>query len=225
MDIYVLIGQSNMAGRALIEFQDLDSINHVYLFTGKEENPWEKTANPVNKYSRVRKDFAMWKLGLGYGFAMELNNTYPDKKIGLVVNARGGTSIEEWKPGEILYNAALNQKKALKYVVLKGIVWHQGESNASTFKSYMPKIIALIKSYRKDFNKKNSPFIVGQLSSDMPVRNDFNTMILKLPNKLKNTGVISSQGTATIDHTHFDSASQILLGKRYAKDILKLVEK
>ncbi len=59
MDIYVLIGQSNMAGRAPIEFQDLDSINHVYHFTGKEENPWEKTANPVNKYSRVRKDFAM----------------------------------------------------------------------------------------------------------------------------------------------------------------------
>ncbi len=134
---------------------------------------------------------------------MELNNTYPDKKTGLVVNARGGTSIEEWKPGEILYNVALNQKKALKYVVLKGIVWHQGESNDSTFKSYMPKIIALIKSYR----------------------NDFNTMILKLPNKLKNTGVISSEGTATIDHTHFDSASQILLGKRYAKDILKLFEK
>ncbi|GGK27830.1 hypothetical protein GCM10007962_22640 [Yeosuana aromativorans] len=225
MDIYLLIGQSNMAGRAPIESIDQDSINNVYLFTGKNERPWEKTANPVNKYSTVRKAITMQKLGLGYGFAKELSAQYPDKNIGLVVNARGGTSIEEWAPGGKLYSAALHQtKKALKYGVLKGIVWHQGESNASTYKSYMPKLITLIKSFRKDFKNKNLPFIVGQLSSDNPIRNSFNTMILQLPSKLKNTAVISSEGTKTIDNTHFDSNSQRLLGKRYAKELTKLIK-
>ncbi|WP_339918176.1 sialate O-acetylesterase [Yeosuana marina] len=224
MDIYLLIGQSNMAGRAPIELQDRDSISDVYLFTSKNDKPWEKTANPVNKYSTVRKDIAMQKLSLGYEFAHELHQTYPDIKIGLVVNARGGTSIEEWKPGEKLYNAALNQtRKALKYGVLKGIIWHQGESNVLTYKSYMPKIIELIKSFRRDFNNKNLPFIVGQLSSDRAERNDFNTMILKLPNALKNVGVVSSEGTKTIDKTHFDSASQRLLGKRYAQEMIAIL--
>ena len=224
-DIYLLIGQSNMAGRAPIESIDRDSIGNVYLFTGKDERPWEKTANPVNKYSTVRKDITMQKLGLGYGFAKELSAKCPDKNIGLVVNARGGTSIEEWRPGGRLYNAALNQtKKALKYGVLKGIIWHQGESNASNYQSYLPQIITLIKSFRKDFNNKNLPFIAGQLSSDNPIRNSFNTMILKLPSKVKNTGVISSEGTKTIDGTHFDSDSQKLLGKRYAKEVIKLIK-
>lgn len=224
LDIYLLIGQSNMAGRAPIESQDLDSINNVFLFTCKDDTPWEKLANPVNKYSTIRKDIAVQKLSLGYEFAKELHKTYPDKKIGLVANARGGTSIEEWNPGEKLYNEALNQtKKALNYGVLKGIVWHQGESNASTYQSYMPKIIALIKAFRKDFNNKNLPFIVGQLSPDKPIRNDFNIMILKLSNSVKNTGVITTENTSTIDGAHFDSESQRILGKRYAKEMIKHV--
>ena len=123
MDIYLLIGQSNIAGRAPIEFQDLDSINDGFLFTGKDGKLWEKMANPINKYSTIRKDLAIQKLSLGYEFSKELYKNYPEKKIGLVVNARGGTSIEEWEPGGKLYNAALNQtQKALKSGLLKGII-------------------------------------------------------------------------------------------------------
>lgn len=225
MEIYLLIGQSNMAGRAAIEIQDRDSIEHVFLFTGKDEKPWEKLANPLNKYSTVRKELTMQQFSLGYSFAKELSIRYPNKKIGLVVNARGGTSIEEWKPEGKLYNEAVNQTiKALKYGVLKGIVWHQGESNVSTYKSYLPKMITLITSFRKDFNNMNLPFVAGQLSLDVPERIDFNNMILELPNKLSNTKVVTSEGTSTIDKTHFDSASQRLLGKRYALEMIKLIE-
>ncbi|MBP0904050.1 sialate O-acetylesterase [Mariniflexile gromovii] len=226
MEIYLCIGQSNMAGRAPIETQDRDSLNNVFLFTNDENKPWEKAANPLNKYSTVRKHIDMQKLGPSYGFAKTMAQSRQGKRIGLVVNAKGGTSIEEWKPGDTLYNEAVNQtKKALKHGVLKGIIWHQGETNASRYKAYMPKITELIESLRKDFNAPNLPFVAGQLSPDKPQRNDFNQMILELPTKVKNTGVITTENTATIDNTHFDSASQRLLGERYAIEMLKLISK
>ena len=227
MDLYLCIGQSNMAGRAPIEAQDKDSIQNVVLFTGNQEKPWEKAANPFNKYSTVRKSLEQQKIGPSYGFAKEMAKTLPaGKKIGLVVNAKGGTSIEEWKPGGELYNEAVSQaEKAMKYGVFKGIIWHQGEANSGKSDKYMPKITELIASLRKDLKAPNLPFVAGQLSIDKPERAKFNTMILDLPNNVKNTAVALSTDLHTIDNTHFDSASQRIFGKRYAVEMLKLISK
>ena len=224
MDLYLCIGQSNMAGRAPIELQDQDSLSNVFLFTGNIEKPWEHAANPFNKYSTIRKGIGMQRLGPSYGFAKEMAKTKPGKKIGLIVNAKGGTSIEEWKPGDLFYNEAVKQaKEAMKYGTLKGVIWHQGESNSGKYKEYMSKIIALIKALRTDLKAPNLPFVAGQLSLDKPQRNHFNIMILELPNEVKNTGVVTSENTSTIDKTHFDSASQRLLGARYAMEMQKLI--
>ena len=226
MELYLLIGQSNMAGRATIELQDKDSITNVFLFTGNETKLWEKAANPLNKYSTVRKNISMQKMGPGYGFAKEMAKAQQGKKIGLIVNAKGGTSIGEWKPGSLLYNEAINQtKKALKNGILKGIIWHQGEANVSKYRKYMPEITELISALRKDLGLPNLPFVAGQLSSAKPKRENFNKMILELPNNVNNTGVALTAGLSTIDSTHFNSASQRLLGKRYAVEMIKLISK
>ncbi|PNW26475.1 hypothetical protein BKP44_16915 [Formosa algae] len=215
-----------MAGRAPIELQDQDTIPNVFLFTGNEEHPWEKAANPFNKYSTVRKRLDLQKIGPSYSFSKEMIKDNPITKIGLIVNAKGGTSIEEWKPGDTLYNEAISQaKKAMKLGVLKGIIWHQGEANAGRADAYMPKIKALIEALRKDLNSPNIPFVAGQLSSDKPKRIEFNKMILELPTQVKNTAVVTSEHTSTIDKTHFDSASQRVLGKRYAIKMKELLSK
>ena len=226
MELFLCIGQSNMAGRATIETMDLDTLSNVFLFTGNENKPWEKAANPFNKYSTVRKEMRMQRLGPSYGFAKEMSNVLTNKRIGLIVNAKGGTSIEEWEPGDTLYNEAINQtRKALKTGgILKGIIWHQGESNTSRYKKYMGQLTALIEALRTDLNMPDIPFVAGQLSPDKPRRSNFNKMILELPITVKNTGVVTTENTSTIDSTHFDSASQRLMGKRYADELLKLMK-
>lgn len=223
IDIYLCIGQSNMAGRATIEEQDKDSLTNVVLFTGNQEKFWEKAANPLNKYSTVKKNIKMQRLGPVYSFGKELSRKQPNKKIGLVVNAKGGTSIEEWEPGSLLYNEAIQQtKQALQFGELKGIIWHQGESNSSKPNQYLPKITTLIEALRKEFGKPNLPFVAGQLSPDKPKRKRFNEMLLLLPSSVNNTAVVTTEQTETIDKTHFNSESQRLLGKRYADALLIL---
>lgn len=226
MDLYLLIGQSNMAGRAPLELEDRDTLVNVFLFNENSKIPWERAANPFNKYSTIRKHMRMQKLGLGYGFAKRMNKMMPKQKIGLIVNAKGGTSIEEWKPGDSLYREAVERaKQAMSYGVLKGIVWHQGETNAARYDTYMPEIVNLIAAFRKDLNHANLPFVAGQLSADKPERIPFNNMILDLPKTVKNTRVVTTENTSTIDNTHFDNKSQKLLGERYATEMLKLISK
>ena len=224
LEIYLLIGQSNMAGRATIEAEDKDSLERVFLYKGNENQLWEKAANPLNKYSSIRKSLSMQRLGPGYTFAKHMAVLWPEKKFGLVVNAIGGTSIDLWNPGSEYYNEAIRRtKEALKYGKLKGVIWHQGESDASTYHAYMNKLLDLIKALRSEFNNPDLPFIAAQLSYDKPHRKNFNTMILELPKLTENTAVITTENTTTTDSSHFESESQRLLGERYAVEMTKLI--
>ncbi|TKG95008.1 sialate O-acetylesterase [Puteibacter caeruleilacunae] len=223
LDIYLLIGQSNMAGRAEITSHEKDTLEGVFIFTGNAEEMWEKAANPLNKYSTIRKSISMQKLGPGYAFAKQMRKGNGSRDIGLVVNAKGGSKIEEWKPGSKFYNEAVARtREALKSGRLKGIVWHQGESNATKLKDYMEKLQTLIAELRKDLNAPNVPFVAGQLSEDKDFRKAFNVMILELPELVETSGVVKSKRTATIDETHFNTKSQLLMGKRFAKKMKAL---
>jgi hypothetical protein len=213
-----------MAGRAEIEKQDMDTLENVYLFTGIEGQEWERVANPLNRYSTIRKDISMQRLGPGYTFAQKIIEKSKAKQIGLVVNARGGTNISSWAQGSEYYNEAVKRTRAaLKYGTLKGIAWHQGESDVSGYEQYTPKIIDLIESLRSDFNIPDLPVVVGQLSEDKVSRIHFNRMIIQLPEKIDKVAVVTTENTTTTDSTHFDSVSQRLIGERYAEEMLKLL--
>jgi len=225
LDIYLVIGQSNMAGRADIQQQDKDTLKNVFLYRGDSNKTWEKAANPMNKYSTIRKDIKLQKLGPSYTFAREMAKV-SNNPIGLVVNAKGGTNIKEWKPGTTFYEEAVRRtKEAMKFGTLKGIIWHQGEANTSAVDAYKGQIKELIDSLRADLGNSDLPFVAGQLSEDKPKRHDFNVMIVTLPSFVSNTAVVSTEGTKTKEGTHFNSESQRLIGERYAEKMKKLQKK
>jgi hypothetical protein len=226
LDIYLLIGQSNMAGRATIEGSDKDTLQNVFLFTGIEGKEWEKAANPLNKYSTIRKEMQMQRLGPGYHFAKTMAESGSKNPIGLVVNAKGGTNIELWEPGGEFYNEAVKRTKAaLKYGTLKGILWHQGEANVGKYEQYPPKITALIEALRTEFNQPDLPVVLGELSEDRAPRKNFNEMLSHLPETINNLGVATSEGTSTKEGTHFNAEGQKILGESFAKEMLKLLSK
>jgi hypothetical protein len=149
----------------------------------------------------------------------------PDRLIGLVVNARGGTAIAEWLPGTNYYNEIVEKaKQARLFGEITGVIWHQGESDSGRPETYLSQLEQLIEALRKDLEMPALPFVAGQLSEDKEERKDFNRMILGLPERIPHTGVVLSYGTATFDGTHFDSPSQVLLGERYADKMKSLIK-
>ncbi|MDF7824644.1 sialate O-acetylesterase [Pontiellaceae bacterium B12227] len=226
-EIYLLIGQSNMAGRGPIEAQDEGVIEGCELFNFGEE--WEPATNPLNQYSTIRKDLDLQQLNPGYGFAKRLNELRSEINIGLVVNARGGTNINDWEKGDLYYEQAVARTRAALAdgnSRLAGILWHQGESNSSQTNTYMGKLVLMIENLRADLGAPDLPFVIGELERDdvtVEVKERLlNEVLYTLPTLSSNTAVATTEGLVTLDGTHFDSAGQRELGRRYADALLSL---
>lgn len=217
LHLYLLIGQSNMAGRAEIPEDAADVIDRCYLLN--DQNEWEPARNPLNRYSSVRKDLAMQKLGPGYGFVRKMLEQDKNIAIGLIVNARGGTRIDEWLgKSELYWGARKRTKAALPRGTLKGVLWHQGEGDSKAPEVYLNKLQTLVGNLRTDFNDSSLPFIAGRIHKGPAI----NAQIAKLPEATHATAFASADGLTTTDGTHFDTKSQILLGERYAEQMIRL---
>ena len=224
LDLFLLAGQSNMAGRGKVEGQDKVPDPNVWVLNEKGE--WEPAIDPLH-FDKVGVD----GVGPGRSFGIALAKAEPGHMIGLIPCAVGGVSIGEWKPGGKLYNAAVRRVKiAEQHGTLKGILWHQGEADTrpERIAAYPQKLDALIAAFDKDLDVSNVPVVVGELGVFDPVKNEkripFNAMIDKYPDTRPNVALAKSDGFKSIgDNTHFDAASQREFGQRYAEAFLTLI--
>ncbi len=220
IDFFLCIGQSNMAGRAVMQADDTLLMKNVFLFNDKQE--WEQAKNPLNRYSTVRKRIGMQQIGPSWTFAQEI--VRDGRKIGLVVNARGGTQLTEWKKGSEYYNkAVIRVLQAQKKGNLKGILWHQGEADRKKWKDYAPRFKTFIENLRKDLNTADVPVIVGEIGNWKGTSDSINKTISKLKEHISNIDYIKASNLGHLgDSLHFSRDAQIEMGKRYAKKYLEL---
>lgn len=230
LDIYLCIGQSNMAGRGALTPEVMDTLRDVYLLN--DRGCFEPAVNPLNRYSTIRKELPMQRLGPSYAFAKTMVDVLK-RPVGLVVNARGGSSIDSWQKGseDGYYEEALARVRiALQQGgSLKAILWHQGESDCSDPEAYREKLIAMVRSFRADLGQPDLVVIVGELSrwnwTGTPEgTTPFNRMIREVASFLPDSDWVSSEGADWYqDETdpHFGTRGQLLLGKRYAEKVLK----
>lgn len=227
LHVYLLIGQSNMAGRAPFSGEEAATIDRCYLLNDKDA--WEPARNPLNRYSTIRKGLDMQKMNPGFGFSKTMLEANKGISIGLVVNAKGGTKIEQWKKGSQFYSEAIRRtKEAEKTGTLKGILWHQGESDGGNPDGYADKLKALVGDLRKDLNNPDLPFVAGEVFYDAkkkPGTKAINDELNKLPGNVPLTACVSAKGLTTADNTHFDNKGMKQLGERYAEEMLKLLTK
>lgn len=244
-DVYLMIGQSNMAGRGEMTEADKDIISGVYILDDRDSIV--PASAPLNIYSSVRKKKEIQGVNPAMSFCKEVAEK-TSRKILLVVNARGGTSIERWmkdykgtvrysakvdgpeKDGMLipsLYEEAVRRTKiAMQYGRLKGILWHQGESNSEkdASKQYLSQLSAFVSDLRNDLDAPDVPFVAGEIYEGYKNAVYFNKQIRKISRKIDNAYCVSSKGcTSKSDQLHFSRDGQILLGERYAEIILDKV--
>jgi hypothetical protein len=230
--LYLLAGQSNMAGRGTVEKED--QTTHPRIWMLNKNNQWELAIEPLHfdKPSVIG-------VGPGFSFAKEMAKLDTNVIIGLIPCAVGGSSISVWEPTKYYvptqchpYDDAIERTKtAMNKGTLKGILWQQGESDSDSAKSiiYAIKLETLIKSFRKEFKIKYIPFVVGKIADfytvNHPYANVVNKGIEGIPQNLKNTAIVSSANLMHKgDETHFDSQSARELGKRFAFVFQKFIK-
>ena len=227
--LYLLIGQSNMAGRGTIAPEDKQV--HPGVFTLTKENTWAPAADPIH----FDKDIA--GVGPGLTFGKTMADHKPDVRIGLIPCACGGSSISVWKAGAWFeqtrshpYDDAIERAKiAMKDGVLKGILWHQGEgdSNDESAGLYEQRLDEFIQTLRKELGSPDVPFIAGEMGDffvgtrvEAKIVND---TLVRLPQRVGATACVNSDGlTAKEDGVHFNAESARELGRRYAEAMIRL---
>jgi len=223
VDIFLLIGQSNMAGRGAVGDADRTPIPGVFAFS--KEKSWVPAVDPIH-FDRPDRT----GVGLGRSFATTLMEMKAATSVGLIPAAFGGSALHEWVPGTAHYVNAVERTKAALATAspgarLRGILWHQGEADASDEEravTYRLRFAKMIAALRKDLGAENVPVIVGQLGEFVQEKSysqlqRVNSELATLPLHVPRSGFVSSQGLKDKgDQLHFDSPSLKEFGRRYA---------
>ena len=231
MHLYLLVGQSNMAGRGRVGPEDKRPISGVFMLT--KDLKWKPAVAPLH-FDKP----AVVGVGVGRSFAKAMRERDADAVIGLIPAAVGGSPIDSWQPGGYhrqtkshpFDDALKRAKHALKSGELKGILWHQGESDSKPglAESYSGKLHELIGRLRTSLGATNAPFIVGQMGkfAERPW-NESKRLVdnahRALPDTVARTAFVSSNGLGHKgDQVHFNAKSYRELGRRFAKAMMSL---
>ena len=243
--IYLCIGQSNMEGQGTIEDCDLSPDERFQMMSTldcgtRKLGQWYRAVPPL-----ARCDTRLCPADY-FGRTM-VANLDEGKRVGVVVVAIGGIKIDLYDPdgwqsyvnsmtegwqinsvnaygGNPLARLIECAKEAQKSGVIKGILLHQGESDAYS-DAWVQKVKKVYENLLTELNLKaeDVPLIAGEVGSADQNGGcaHANPTINRLPNTIPTAHVVSSVGcTLQSDNIHFDSQGYRKLGRRYAKTML-----
>ena len=243
--IYLAFGQSNMEGQGTIESQDktvdprFQMLSAIDDFNGRALGTWNDAIPPLaNKHG-----------GLGptdYFGRTLVEKLDPQIRVGVVVVAIAGCSIvafdspmdqdylkdqADWfkdivkdyggDPYQRLVDMA---KKAKEDGVIKGIIFHQGETDEGDG-DWPGKVKKVYDRLVKDIGlDENIPFFAGEVPYQGSSKGT-NNNIRKLPDQSKNFYLVSAEGLNDLDfmRIHFSSQGYRDFGKRYAEKVMEVL--
>ena len=221
--VFIMAGQSNMAGRGFVEAQD--TVPNERILTINQDGKLIVAKEPLHFYTPG------WSgLDCGMSFARELLKTVPDTvSVLLIPTAVGGSPIGKWindMPHRGVHlHSNFKEKLAIaeQYGEVKAILWHQGESDANPdgIQNRYENLKTLFSLFRKEVGDDALPILVGQIGSFSKHQKEWeaiNEINLKYADddkfvRIVETGDLKDKG----DKVHFDSPSQREMGRRYAK--------
>jgi len=226
-DVFLLIGQSNMAGSGYMIAGDENVFDpNVYLLNSA--GVAVPATNPINQYSSIKQETINYGISPGFSFSKKVS-AETGRKILLVVNARGGTTVNQWQPSNTstgYYREAVRRtKQALRYGQLKGILWHQGEDDRNRTTTYMSSLKTLVDALREDLEAPDVPFVAGEIAHWFEGTSEFNNVISGIKDIIDNSDYVSSEGCtwrSSSSDPHFSRDGHIILGERYAEKILSM---
>jgi len=221
MHSFLLIGQSNMAGRGYLnEALEIDT-NRIYTL---RNGRWQKMFRPINP------DRGSSGVSLAESFAEAYSKKY-NVDVGLICCADGGTSLSQWMPGELLFDNAVNNARLAAHTSeIVGVLWHQGESDCldELYPTYKARFEVMLQALRNELKLHNVPFILGGLGDYLefyPVKNyiHLNHALEDIANCNELVGFASAKGlTSNPDNLHFNAQSLYEFGIRYFEEFEKL---
>jgi len=239
VDVYLLMGQSNMKGRGKVPKKQ--KIHPRIVHMNMVDEQWYGAKHPLHKAGVPDlidgKDNA--GVGPGLDFARELVANDDKVLVALVPCARGGSWIDLWGANGREYNKALPRaQKALSdfpegTARIAGVLWLQGESDAveNRYGAYADKLTDLVQRLRIDLNEPQLPLVACTIGTFIKPKGKYlyvreiNNDLLNLPKQVPNTACVDARDLDGHigDFMHYNTRSQQSIGRRFAKAYLDLI--
>lgn len=251
-DLWVLAGQSNMAGAGkLLDVDDpQDGISCFYMgdrwdraveplcWLSESIDPanWEVPADQLREKARSDRRDRTLGAGLGLPFAKEVMR-HTGVPIGLVMCAHGGTSMKDWdskrlhEGGASHYGALIRKVRKLGGRI-KGCLWYQGEADAvlgpDHYLRYRDRMVEWIADLRLDVGDPHLPIVYAQLSAfytlepDATGWNRVQHEQFRLEGDAAHTAMVPTIDAALSDMIHLGTGSLREVGRRMAWRALEL---
>lgn len=222
--VFILAGQSNMAGRGKVE--PSDTIPDPRILSINKNGELILAKEPLHFYEP-----GMAGLDCGLSFAKTLLAAVPDSISLLIIpTAVGGSAISQWINDETFREVPLlsnfKEKVAIgkQYGAIKGLLWHQGENDAiktETIAVHQRQLRKLFKVFRKEVGNKRLPVFLGELGSFSANDQNWQEINTRIRNFVAADRRAYFIKTADLNHNgdriHFDSEGQRMMGKRFAQ--------
>lgn len=249
--IYLLLGQSNMQGAAPLP---QGTIFHPRVQVLQSENCAE-TNTPYGQWREHFQPLVRCNtnngngLGPGDTFAVAMAEAAGESvTIGLVGGAYGGAKIEYFLKNCSQYGActppygaiggAPNNgnsggylwvldlaRKAQEVGVIKGIIFHHGESNSGEA-TWLGRVNEYVTDLRNDLglNAAEVPFIAGELPYTGCCASAHNPLVRQIPQVVTNGHWVAADGGLGDrgDQLHWNTAAVVEMGKRYGAKMLEV---
>ena len=213
---FLLIGQSNMAGRG--DIGDVPPVGNPSLRVLRNGR-WQRLFVPVNP----DRPFSGVCLAESFADAYQRDHGV---EVGLIPCADGGTRIDQWLEGTLLFDHAVMQVRlAERTSTLAGVLWHQGEgdSNPALWQSYGGKLETFYSALSRALRLEDVPFLAGGLGDflkDFPSLRDhfrdIDRQIRLFAGAHPMTGYVPADGLpGKPDNLHFSAAGLREFGLRY----------
>jgi len=242
--IYLMIGQSNMEGQGQVEAQDWQVPEDLLVMhadnactnSGASYGQWREASTPLIR--------CYTGLGPGEYFGRTvLEGSDEGVRVGLVGAAFAGQAINFFRKNcealsscqpDIEGNVPLDSGayawmldlalKAQQDGVIKGIIFHQGESNNGEA-SWPGLVSEMVTDLRNDLDLSAAdvPFIAGEMVPEVCCTLH-DAQVHRIPEVVANGHYVSAAGLGAMDEFHFDSEGYRELGRRYGVAMLALVD-
>ena len=232
--VFLLGGQSNMSGAGLFKELKRSQQQPPERVQIWNKGKWQKIGPGISANEG--------RFGPELAFGRAIQEAYPDDEIYLIKKASGGTSMHKhWTfengKGPLLKSFLRDAKAAFKNLKrekvkyeIEGMLWMQGESDAAQGKGseYEASLRHFIKEIRKEFGKKELPFIMGRIlpTFDKPEGNGplVRAAQERIANDDENVACFNTDDFARINKGHYNHEGQLELGATFAKHYLAMIK-
>lgn len=242
LDLFVLAGQSNMAGWAPLPTEQL---LHERAFLFGNDYVWrlanEPTDHPGGQVDQVSLD-RTGELGTspGFAFATTLLEKQPEMIVGLIPCAKGNTTIRQWQRSindETLYGSCLKRMAAASTMgKVTGILFFQGEADAVNQAQDEDRVLSshdyrewftqYINDLRRDLARPRLPIVFAQIGSHAAPNAFTEWAVVQQQQAAVDISCVAMITTSDLplrDGVHYTAESYQIIGRRFAEAYVQLM--